>query len=56
MATMFALVHDDNTLVLETLALNASAPRGVLEALATHRRETVRGLAGRRLRYMAAAA
>jgi len=56
MATMFALAYDESTLVLEALALNASAPRGVLEVLATHRRETVRGLAGRRLRYMDAAA
>ena len=54
LATMLALVHDSHPQVLESLALNPSAPRVVLEALATHRRESVRALVARRLRYMAA--
>lgn len=52
-ATMLTLVHDSHPHVLESLALNPSVPRVVLEALASHRRESVRTLVSRRLRYMA---
>lgn len=53
LATMLNLVHDPHLHVLESLALNPSAPRVVLEALASHRRENVRTLVARRLRYIA---
>ena len=53
LATMLALVHDPHLHVLQSLALNPSVPRVVLEALVTHRRESVRILVARRLRYMA---
>ena len=53
LATMLALVHDSHPHVVESLALNPSVPRVVLEALASHRRESVRTLAARRLQYMA---
>lgn len=56
LATMLSLVHDDHDDVLEALALNPSAPQAVLEALLTHRRDGVRALAARRLRYMGVAA
>lgn len=52
LATMLSLVHDAHPHVLESLALNPNAPRSVLEALASHRRESVRELVARRLRYM----
>lgn len=53
LATMLALVHDSHTHVVEALALNPSVPRVVLDALASHRRESVRVLVARRLRYLA---
>lgn len=53
LATMLALVHDPHPRVVESLALNPSVPRIVLEALASHRRESVRALVARRLRSMA---
>jgi hypothetical protein len=56
LATMLALVHDHDADVLEALALNPSVPQVVLEALASHRKDAVRVLAVRRLRYMGVAA
>lgn len=53
LATMLTLVHDSHPHVVESLARNPSAPRVVLEALTSHRRESVRTLVARRLRYMA---
>jgi hypothetical protein len=53
LATMLTLVHDSHPHVVESLALNPSVPRVVLESLASHRRESVRTLVARRLRYMA---
>ena len=53
LATMLTLVHDSHSHVVESLALNPSVPRVVLEALASHRRESVRILVARRLRYLA---
>jgi len=53
LATMLTLVHDTHPYVVESLALNPSSPRVVLEALASHRRGSVRVLVARRLRYMA---
>ena len=53
LATMLTLVDDSHPYVVESLALNPSAPRGVLEALASHCRESVRTLVARRLRYLA---
>jgi hypothetical protein len=56
LATMLALVHDREGDVLEALAINPSVPQVVLEALAAHRKDAVRVLAVRRLRYMGLAA
>jgi hypothetical protein len=56
LATMIALVHDHEGDVLEALALNPSAPQVVLESLAAPRKDAVRVLALRRLRYMGVAA
>ncbi len=53
LASMYALVHESDLRVLEALAANVSAPRGVLEHLALHKRESVRSLATRRLKYAA---
>lgn len=53
LASMFALVHETDTRVLEALAANVSAPRPVLQMLSVHKREAVRSLATRRLRYAA---
>ncbi|MCB2412954.1 hypothetical protein LGT39_08855 [Demequina sp. TTPB684] len=53
LASMHALVHESDPRVLEALAANASAPRAVLERLASHRREAIRSLATRRLKYAA---
>ena len=55
LASMFALVQEPDTRVLEALAANASAPRSVLQLLSMHKRESVRFLARRRLQYAAAA-
>ncbi len=53
LASMFALVHETDTRVLEALASNVSAPRSVLEQLSLHKREGIRALATRRLKYAA---
>ncbi len=53
LATMLTLAYDSHPHVVESLALNPSSPRVVLEALASHRRESVRALVARRLRHMA---
>jgi hypothetical protein len=55
LASMYALVHESDQRILEALAANASAPRGVLEHLASHKREAVRSLATRRLKYVGVA-
>lgn len=56
LAAMLSLVHEADARILEALVANPAAPRAVLEALAEHRRETVRALATRRLRTAAFAA
>ncbi len=53
LATMLSLALDPHPQVVESLALNPSVPRVVLDALASHRRASVRTLVARRLRYMA---
>lgn len=50
LASMLALVLEEDPRVLEALAANPSAPRSVLERLATHKRENIRFLASQRLR------
>lgn len=50
LATMLSLSQEDDPRVLEALASNPSAPRSVLERLATHKRESIGMLAQRRLR------
>jgi len=55
LASMFALAHETDTRVLEALAANVSAPRSVLQLLSVHKRERIRSLATRRLKYAAAA-
>jgi hypothetical protein len=51
LASMFALVQDADTRVLHALAANVNAPRSVLQLLAEHKRESVRSIAARRLKY-----
>lgn len=53
LASMLALVLEEDTRILEALAANPSAPRAVLERLALHKREGIRYLAVRRLRMAA---
>ncbi len=55
MASMFALMHESDTRILEALAANLSVPRSVLEQLSAHKREDIRALAMRRLKYAPAA-
>jgi len=50
LATMLSLAYESDPRVLEALATNPSAPRSVLEVLASHKRESIGLLAQRRLR------
>ncbi len=53
LASMLALVNEDDPRILQALACNPSAPLTVLETLAGHRRPVVREIAKARLRAAA---